>query len=65
MAGEERDPEVLELLREKYRLNDPADVQYLYWLGGVLQGDLGMSLRTNQPVLELIGRSCRSRSSLR
>ncbi|MGE6740392.1 ABC transporter permease [Allorhizobium pseudoryzae] len=55
MAGEERDPAVLEMLREKYRLNDPIPVQYVNWLGGVLKGDLGISLRTNQPVLELIG----------
>lgn len=55
MAGEERDPVVLEQLREKYHLNDPIPVQYIRWLGGVAQGDLGVSLRTNQPVLELIG----------
>ncbi|MCL4121164.1 UNVERIFIED_CONTAM: hypothetical protein GTU68_057767 [Idotea baltica] len=55
MAGEERDPEVLEFLREKYRLNDPIPVQYVTWVGNALTGDLGISLRTNQPVLELIG----------
>lgn len=55
MAGEERDPEVLEFLREKYRLNDPIPVQYLAWIGNAVTGDLGTSLRTNQPVLELIG----------
>lgn len=54
MAGEERNPEVLEALREKYRLNDPIPVQYLTWVGSALQGDLGTSLRTRQPVLELI-----------
>ncbi|MGK6313579.1 ABC transporter permease [Neorhizobium sp. DT-125] len=54
MAGEERDPAVIEFLRDKYRLNDPVVVQYFYWLGGVLTGDFGISLRTNQPVLELI-----------
>ncbi|WP_105372470.1 ABC transporter permease [Neorhizobium huautlense] len=54
MAGEERDPAVIEFLREKYRLNDPVIVQYFYWLGGILSGDFGISLRTNQPVLELI-----------
>jgi peptide/nickel transport system permease protein len=54
MAGEERDPAVIEFLREKYRLNDPVIVQYFYWLGGILTGDFGISLRTNQPVLELI-----------
>ncbi|WP_430449148.1 ABC transporter permease [Rhodophyticola sp.] len=55
LAGEERDPEVLEFLREKYRLNDPIPIQYLAWVGSAMQGDLGISLRTNQPVLELIG----------
>ena len=55
LAGEERDPEVLEALREKYRLNDPIPVQYLAWIGNAVQGDLGVSLRTNQPVTELIG----------
>ncbi|PWC18925.1 ABC transporter permease [Brenneria corticis] len=55
MAGEERDPAVIELLRDKYRMNDPVVYQYFYWLGDVVQGDFGVSLRTNQPVLELIG----------
>lgn len=54
MAGEERDPDVITALREKYRLNDPIPVQYLAWAGNALQGDLGISLRTRQPVLELI-----------
>ncbi len=54
LAGEERDPEVLAFLREKYRLNDPIPIQYFHWVGAVLQGDFGISLRTNQPVLELI-----------
>ena len=55
MAGEERDPEIIDALREKYRLNDPIPVQYIAWAGNALRGDLGISLRTNQPVLELIG----------
>ena len=54
LAGEERDPAVLEFLREKYRLNDPIPVQYMTWAGNALRGDLGISLRTNQPVTELI-----------
>jgi peptide/nickel transport system permease protein len=55
MAGEERDPEVIAFLREKYHLNDPIAVQYFSWISNALRGDLGISLRTNQPVLELIG----------
>ncbi|MFP5508845.1 MAG: ABC transporter permease [Alphaproteobacteria bacterium] len=54
MAGEDRDPEVIALLREKYRMNEPIPMQYLYWAGDVLRGDLGISLRTNEPVLDLI-----------
>lgn len=54
MAGEDRDPEVITLLREKYHMNEPIVVQYLYWAFDVLRGDLGVSLRTNEPVLDLI-----------
>lgn len=55
LAGEERDPEMLAFIREKYRLNDPIVVQYFHWMKGVVQGDMGVSLRTGQPVLSLIG----------
>ncbi len=54
LAGEEHDPAVLDYLREKYRLNDPLPVQYAAWVGQVLQGDLGKSLRTDVPVTTLI-----------
>jgi peptide/nickel transport system permease protein len=55
MAGEDRDPASIEFVREKYHLSEPIPVQYFYWVTGVLQGDLGVSLRTSQPVLSLIG----------
>ena len=54
MAGEERDPEVIAHIRAQYRLDQPAPVQYVYWVKGVLSGDLGESLRNRMPVLELI-----------
>ena len=54
LAGEERDPAVLDYLRDKYRLNDPLPMQYAAWAGQVLQGDLGKSLRTDVPVTTLI-----------
>ncbi|MDQ8032438.1 MAG: ABC transporter permease, partial [Bordetella sp.] len=54
MAGEERDPAVLDYLREKYRLNDPIPMQYVAWMQNVLQGDLGRSVRTDVPVTTLI-----------
>ncbi len=54
LAGEERDPAVIEYIREVYRLNEPIYVQYGAWLGQVAQGNLGRSIRTRQPVRELI-----------
>ncbi|MFZ4759857.1 MAG: ABC transporter permease [Burkholderiaceae bacterium] len=54
MAGEEKDPAVIEQIRKQYRLDQPLPMQYLYWIGGVLQGDLGESMRIKQPVAELI-----------
>jgi peptide/nickel transport system permease protein len=54
MAGEERDPAVLEAIRQQYRLDQPIPMQYLYWIGGVLTGNLGESMRLKEPVLTLI-----------
>ncbi len=54
MAGEDRDPAVIEQLRERYGFNDPLPVQYLHWAERVAQGDLGMSLRTHQTVAALL-----------
>ena len=54
IAGEERDPEVIARLRALYRLDDPIVVQFFAWLGQVVQGDFGRSLRTGEPVLGLI-----------
>ena len=54
MAGEEKDPEVIEQIRRQYRLDQPLPIQYVYWIGGVLQGDLGESMRIKQPVASLI-----------
>src|ERR1700751_4075654 len=45
MAGEERDPAVIEQIRKQYRLDQPIPVQYVYWVKGVLSGDFGESLR--------------------
>src|SRR5258708_15359507 len=54
MAGEDRDPKVIEQIRRQYRLDQPIPVQYVYWVKGVLSGDLGESMRMKQPVLELV-----------
>src|SRR3982750_2602548 len=54
LAGEERDPNVVAYLRAKLHLDQPLPVRYAYWIGGVVTGDLGESVRSQQPVLELI-----------
>ena len=54
MAGEEKDPVVIEQIRKQYRLDQPLPVQYVYWARGVLSGDLGESMRIKKPVTELI-----------
>lgn len=54
LAGEDRDPAALAAIRERLGLNDPLPVQYLRWLGNALTGDLGQSLRTGEPVLQII-----------
>ena len=53
-AGEERDPEILAQVRRSLGLEQPWPVQYAAWLGRAVQGDLGRSIRTRQPVAEAI-----------
>ena len=54
MAGEDRDPNVIAYLRGKFHLDEPLPVRYGYWLAGVLRGDLGESVRIQEPVTKLI-----------
>jgi peptide/nickel transport system permease protein len=54
MAGEERDPAVVEQIRRQYHLDQPIPLQYVYWVKGVLSGDLGESMRIKEKVLNLI-----------
>lgn len=49
------DPEVFEQQREALGLNDPIHIQYLRWLGSVVQGDFGQSMYYNgRSVADLI-----------
>jgi peptide/nickel transport system permease protein len=54
LAGEEQDPSVIAYLHAKLHLDEPLPLRYAYWVGGVLQGDLGESVRNQQPVLQLV-----------
>lgn len=48
------DPQTIELIRQKYGLDQPIHVQYAKWLANVAQGDLGESFRYRRPVAKLI-----------
>jgi peptide/nickel transport system permease protein len=54
MAGEETDPIVIAQIRAQYRLDQPIPLQYVAWVAGVLQGDLGESMRIKRPVFGLV-----------
>ncbi|WP_409309871.1 ABC transporter permease [Pectobacterium sp. B1J-3] len=56
-AGPDATPEAVEAAREHLGLNDPLPQQYVHWLNGLLHGDLGVTYRTQQPVLEVIEKS--------
>src|SRR5574337_789746 len=54
LAGEEQDPAVVAYLHRKMHLDEPLPVRYAYWIAGVLRGDLGESVRNQEPVLALV-----------
>jgi peptide/nickel transport system permease protein len=57
MFGLDLPPEMLEILRQQVGLDQPPHVQYWRWLTHAIQGDFGISLRTQQPILpELLRR---------
>jgi peptide/nickel transport system permease protein len=47
-------PELVAALRAEFHLDDPFLVQYWHYLEGLLHFDFGMSVRTGQPVAEMI-----------
>ena len=52
ILGDQASAGALDALRTELGLNKPVSEQYLAFLGGLLQGDLGTSLLTKRPVLE-------------
>lgn len=52
VAGEQATLDAVEAVRVQLGLDQPIPIQYLKYVGGLLKGDLGMSLRTKRPVLE-------------
>jgi peptide/nickel transport system permease protein len=52
--GQPVSEEKIAALRAMYHLDDPMPVQYLRWIGGFLQGNMGYSIRYQQPVNRLV-----------
>ncbi len=55
IMGTRGNPESIAALEQKLGLNDPLIVQYGRWIGGLVQGDLGTSLRFKEPIAKLMG----------
>lgn len=54
LAGDAATTEQLERIREAMGLNEPILTQYFTWIGKVFQGDLGVSLISGVPVLDMV-----------
>jgi peptide/nickel transport system permease protein len=54
IVGQFATDEQIRAVRAKLRLDDPIHVQYLRWAGGLLRGDLGLSLMMDRPIGPLI-----------
>src|SRR5581483_12361266 len=55
LAGDNATPAQLERIRVSLGLNEPLYVQFFTWVNKLLHGDLGVSLISNVPVLNMIG----------
>lgn len=55
MLGLEADPASIATLRARYALDDPLPIRFAAWLWHVVQGDLGRSIQTGRPVLDMMG----------
>ena len=54
MAGDDADPATIATIRAQLGLDKPLPVQYLTYMGNLVRGDLGKSLRTKLPVFNEI-----------
>src|SRR5687767_8264132 len=64
VAGESATPEDIAAIRRSLGLDDPLWEQYWRWISGAVQGDLGTSIYSSQPVAESIIRALPVTASL-
>lgn len=53
-VGGEASPEMIDKLTEEYGLDQPLYIQYVKWMGHIVQGDFGRSFVQRRPVSEMI-----------
>ena len=54
ILGDSATPEQLAAMRAEYGLDKPLPLQFFYWLGEVVHGDLGKSITSGEAVLPLL-----------
>ena len=54
IAGDNANPEQVDRIRERLHLDRSLPVQFGIWAGNAVQGDLGTSVYSGRPVMELI-----------
>ena len=55
ILGQGATPETVIVFRAELGLDKPAHMRYLSWLGGIVTGDLGVSLASKREISELVG----------
>ena len=55
ILGQGATPETVKVFRAELGLDEPAHLRYLNWLGGIVTGDLGVSLASTREISELVG----------
>ena len=55
ILGQGATPETVKVFRAELGLDKPAHMRYLSWLGGMVTGDLGVSLASKREISELVG----------
>ena len=55
ILGQGATPETVIVFRAELGLDKPAHMRYLSWLGGIVTGDLGVSLANKREISELVG----------
>lgn len=54
LAGDQASPRDIERIRESLGLDQPLHLQFFAWVAAVLQGDLGTSIFSRKPVIDLV-----------